>query len=434
MSEILTIRLSSRAEQPVQWLVWSPQQHEVIASGQLADISQLGEIAEYATQRTVYALAPACDVLLTQVTIPAGSSRQLGAVLPFLLEEELAQDVDHLHVHLLKKSGDSAQVAVLEHRKMEHWLAALSDAGIEIKAVVPDCLCLPLFDQGYTAAELDGLWLIRQSEMLGIGAEAAWLPAWLSAQQTPIVPRADDADEEALNEPADTASDDATVASGTELPREPEHRIHHYTPAPAGMPGLWKAETPELVMQLLAQGVIGHKANLLSGPYKLQPAWRKYLKPWRKVAIAAAVLLAVVGTEHVVSVQAKDAQADVYRAESERIFRQVLPQFQRIPSESYLKRQMSSELTRLGGGANDSGLLPWLAQLQPSLAKVPQLTVQSLKYDQNRGEIRFQAVAAEFQHFEQLRTLLTEQFEVEQGQLNREGNQVTGAVVVRRKS
>ncbi|MFZ6044446.1 GspL/Epsl periplasmic domain-containing protein, partial [Vibrio natriegens] len=56
------------------------------------------------------------------------------------------------------------------------------------------------------------------------------------------------------------------------------------------------------------------------------------------------------------------------------------------------------------------------------------------KYDQNRGEIRFQAVAAEFQHFEQLRTLLTEQFEVEQGQLNREGNQVTGAVVVRRKS
>ena len=50
------------------------------------------------------------------------------------------------------------------------------------------------------------------------------------------------------------------------------------------------------------------------------------------------------------------------------------------------------------------------------------------------GELRFQASAAEFQHFEQLRTLLAETFEVEQGQLNKEGNQVTGAVVLRRKS
>ncbi|GAL07836.1 general secretion pathway protein L [Photobacterium aphoticum] len=55
MSEFLTIRLSSRAEQPVQWLVWSPQQNEVIASGQLDNISLLDEIADYAAQRTVYA-------------------------------------------------------------------------------------------------------------------------------------------------------------------------------------------------------------------------------------------------------------------------------------------------------------------------------------------------------------------------------------------
>lgn len=155
MSEFLTIRLSSRADQPVQWLVWSPQQKEVIASGQLDAISQLGDIADYANQRTVYVLVPAVDVLMTEVTIPAGSSRQLSAVLPFLLEEELAQDVDNLHVHLLQKSGDMAQVAVVEHQKVALWLAALDDAGIEAKALIPDCLCLPLFDNGFTAAEID---------------------------------------------------------------------------------------------------------------------------------------------------------------------------------------------------------------------------------------------------------------------------------------
>ena len=422
MSEFLTIRLSSRAEQPVQWLVWSPQQKEVIASGQLDAISQLNEIADYASQRVVYALVPAADVLMTEVAIPAGSSRQLSAVLPFLLEEELAQDVDNLHVHLLQKSSDMAQVAVVEHQKVALWLAALDDAGIEVKALIPDCLCLPLFDNGFTAAELDGMWLIRQSESLGVGADSAWLAPWLQSQIESV------------------ADEEVTEAEDNQEPQPPEETssdelvVHYYTQAPADMPGVWQAETPELVMQLLAQGAAESKVNLLSGQYKQQPAWRKYLKPWRKVAIAAGILMAVMVAEHVVSVRAMEQQALAYKAESERIFRQVLPQFQRVPSQSYLRRQIDSELARLGGGGSSEGILYWLAELQPSLAKVSQLSVQNFRYDQNRNEMRFQAVASEFQHFEQLRTLLDDNFEVELGQLNREGNQVTGAIVLRRKS
>lgn len=446
MSEFLTIRLSSRAEQPVQWLVWSPQQNEVIASGQLDNISLLDEIADYAAQRTVYALIPASDVLMTQVSIPAGSSRQLASVLPFLLEEELAQDVDNLHVHLLEKNGDLAQVAVIEHRKMEEWLAALREAGIEIKAMLPDCLCLPHFDHSYSAAEIEGQWLIRQSAVQGIAAETTWLAAWLSAQQAPIVPAVDedDADNDADHDATEDSDTSAEASEAVSLEKSSpaddtpltaqDIVIHHYTPAPENMPGRWQAEAPELVMQLLAQGALASKVNMLSGVYKQQPAWRKHLKPWRKVAIAAGMLVAVMAGQHFVSMQAMDKQALAYKAESERIFRQVLPQFKRVPSQSYLKRQMNSELSRLGGSSEDSGLLPWLAQLQPALAKVPQMSMQNFKYDQNRGEIRFQGVAGEFQHFEQLRTLLAENFTVEQGQLNREGNQVTGAVVLRRKS
>lgn len=426
MSEFLTIRLSSRPNQPVQWLVWSPQQKEVIASGQLADLTQLNELAEYAAQRPVFALIPTGDLLLTEVTIPAGSGRQLAAVLPYLLEEELAQDVDSLHVHLLRREGNTAHVAVLEHRKIQTWLTALNDAGIEVKKLLPDCLCLPLFSDSYSAAELEGQWLVRQSEAQGICAEVSWLGAWLLAQKTPIAAKVagekgDDsvAEEEAANE--------ATESPSTLL-------IRHYTPAPQEVPGKWQPEAPELVMQLLAQGAETSKANLLSGSYKPQPAWRKHLKPWRKVAIAAGLVLVAIVAEHVVSVQSMENQALAYKTESERIFRQVLPQYKRIPSQSYLKRQINSELARLGGTDDAQGVLPWLAQLQPALSKVSQLTVQNLKYDQNRGELRFQASASEFQHFEQLRTLLAEEFEVQQGQLNKEGNLVTGAVVLRRKS
>ncbi|WP_036801615.1 type II secretion system protein GspL [Photobacterium marinum] len=418
MSEFLTIRLSSRPDEPVQWLVWSPQQKEVIASGQLAGLSHLEELAEYAAQRPVYALIPAGELLLTEVEIPAGSGRQLATVLPYLLEEELAQDVDALHVHLLKREGNTAHVAVVEHSKIRVMLAALKDAGIEVKKLIPDCLCLPLFNDSYTAAELEGQWLIRQSESQGVGAEASWLGAWLSAQQVPVTP------EDESEEDADAEEQDAPK----------ELLIRHYTPAPKFVPGKWQAETPELVMQLLALGAGESKSNLLSGPYKPQSAWRKHIKPWRKVAIAAGLMLVAVVAEHVVSVQRMENQAQAYKAESERIFRQILPQFRRIPSQSYLKRQVNSELTRLGGAGNEQGLLPWLAELGPALSKVSQLSVQNLKYDQNRSELRFQASSTEFQHFEQLRSLLSDKFEVQQGQLNKEGNQVTGAVVLRRKS
>ncbi|WP_318467269.1 type II secretion system protein GspL [Photobacterium leiognathi] len=431
MSEFLTIRLSSRPEMPAQWLVWSPQQNEVIASGQLADITQLDQLVEYAGSRPVYGLVPTSEMLLTQVTIPAGSSRQLTAVLPYLLEEELAQDVDNLHVQLLRREEDVATVAIIEHEKMEQWLAAFKERGFELKKLLPDCLCLPLFDNGYSAAEIEGQWLIRQSEVMGICAETSWLDAWISAQKAPTVLATAEEDDEESEE----AESEAIESASSELTAPPSQVVvHNYTPAPEGISGRWQAQTPELVMQLLAQGAAESKVNLLSGRYKPQAAWRKHLKPWRKVAIAASLVLAAMIGQHVMELQQLEQQAKAYRTESERIFRQVLPQFKRIPSQSYLKNQMNAALKSLGGKGSDSGILMWLGELKPAFSQVPSVKVVNLKYDQNRGELRLQATASDFQDFEKLRSVLTKEFNVEQGQLSKEDGLVSGAVVLRRKA
>ncbi|KDM92165.1 type II secretion system protein GspL [Photobacterium galatheae] len=429
MSEFLTIRLSSRPAGPVHWLVWSPQQQEVIASGELADCSQLSELADYGANRPVYLLVPGSDLLLSQVSIPSGSGRQLAQVLPYLLEEELAQDVDDLHIHMLQREADKAHVAVVGHQRMQDWLSLCEDAGLSVRKVIPDCLCLPAFENSYSAAEIDGQWLLRQSVAQGICADSEWLASWLMAQKVPLVSQAmeEDLSEESVEvDVAEALTDEDSEAVQT--------RIRHFTPAPSGMPGVWQAEAPELVMALLAKGAHESKASLLSGPYKLQPTWHKALKPWRKVGIAAALLLGVMVAEYVVRVQSIEQQAQAYQDESYRIFREVLPQFKSIPYTGYVKRQFNDEMSRLGGAESGQGLLPWLVKLRPALSKVPQLTVHNLKYDQNRKELRLQAVAAEFQHFEQLRVLLVEEFEVDQGQLNREGQQVSGALVLRRRS
>ncbi|HIF9278811.1 TPA: type II secretion system protein GspL [Photobacterium damselae] len=431
MSEFLTIRLSSQSTSPVQWLVWSPTEREVIASGQLPDSSHLGDLTEYAAQRPVYVVVPTSEMLLTQVTIPAGSSRQLSAVLPYLLEEELAQDVESLHVQLLKREKDIASVAVVEHSKMAYWLEQFKQHHFEVRKLLPDSLCLPLFNDGYSAAQLEQQWLIRQSETLGINVEISWLDAWLSAQKAPIVLTKDEQDESTEESAAEgevIATTEAIAAQDEDLSQV---IIHHYTPAPEVQLGRWRAETPELVMQLLAQGAESSKLNLLSGAYKPQAAWRKHLLPWRKVAIAAGLVLTSLVAEHVIAVNQMENQAQAYRTESERIFRQVLPQFKRIPSQSYLRNQMKRAVASMGG-EQQQGLLTWLLELQPMLKQVPQMQFTNFKYDQKRGELRIQANSTDFQHFEKLRTLLAKDFTVEQGQLSKEDGRVNGAFVLRR--
>ncbi|WP_197467864.1 GspL/Epsl periplasmic domain-containing protein, partial [Marinomonas gallaica] len=78
---------------------------------------------------------------------------------------------------------------------------------------------------------------------------------------------------------------------------------------------------------------------------------------WQKVAVAAVLLVAVVVVDNVLKIQKYEAQASAYRVESERIFRQSLPGKNKIPTVSYLKREMEREVNRLSGGSEDSALL-----------------------------------------------------------------------------
>ncbi|WP_413113152.1 type II secretion system protein GspL [Thaumasiovibrio sp. DFM-14] len=396
MSELLTIRLSNRSDAAVPWLVWSPQQQEVIASGRLPSMAALSELTQYAPQRQIVVLVDSAALLLTEITLPPGSGRQLAQVLPYLLEEELAQDVDELHVHLLSKRGEQGMVSVVEHHLMQQWLEALQTAGLHAHRFIPDCLCLPLHDAAMTAAELEGQWLLRQGVYSGAAVDVAWLKAWL---------------------PSDA-------------------QVHHFTPAPpeAMRHGEWQAQTPELIMQLLTLGAMQSGVNLLSGAYRRQPAWQKHLQPWRKVVLAAGLLLTVILADYGVTIYQNEQLAQQYQTQSETIFRRVFSNIQRIPNQSWMRRQMDNELTRLGGDGHRGGILPWLAELEPTLKQVPQISLTSLRFDNSRNELRLQAEASDFAPFERVRVLLSEQYEVEQGQLNRRDEKVQGMLTLRRKS
>ncbi|PTO96182.1 type II secretion system protein GspL [Vibrio sp. 10N.286.48.B8] len=406
MSEFLTVRLSSEPQSPVQWLVWSTSQQEVIASGELSSWELLDELTPYAEKRSCIALLPGNECLIKRVEIPKGAARQFDSMLPFLLEDEVAQDIEDLHLTILDKDATHATVCGVDREWLKQALDLFREANIIFRKVLPDTLAVPFEESGISALQIDQHWLLRQGNYQAVSISEAWLPMFLQSDW--VV--------------ADDEEQATTIFSYTAMPSEDVQQQSGAN---------WQAKPAELVMSLLSQQAITSGVNLLTGTFKTKSSFSKYWRVWQKVAITACLLVAVIVTQQVLKVQQYEAQAQAYRMESERIFRAVLPGKQRIPTVSYLKRQMNDEAKKYGGSGEGDSLLGWLALLPETLGQVKSIEVESIRYDGNRSEVRLQAKSSDFQHFETARVKLEEKFTVEQGPLNRNGDAVFGSFTLK---
>ncbi len=402
MNEFLIVRLSSNKQSAVQWLAWSEPQQAVIASGDIPNWDAMAELADYAAQRSVILLIASQDVINLSVEVPPGGARQFEHMLPYLLEDELAQDVDELHFSIISKHGGEASICALEKSWFQDCLTYLSSCGLNVKRVLPDAFALPDV-AGISAVEINGQWLLKKSAHQAISVDAAWL---------------------------------SIIATSHWVKEQDDYLpLYAYSPLPAldlADGQAWQHSDPLLVMQLLAQGALASKVNLLSGEFKPKSSLGRHWKIWQKTAIAAAVLLVVSLGNNWLKQRDFQAQADQYRAESERIFRAITGK-NRIPTVSYLKREMESQVAELsGGGTQSDSVLSWWLKLPDALKAVKDLSIVSIKYDSSRQEVHVDAKSKDFETFEKAREALSNQFLVEQGQLNRSGALVNGTFVLKK--
>ena len=403
MSEFLTVRLSSQKEAIIPWLVWSSVQQEVIASGEISGWEQLEQLSSYAEQRSIIVLMSASDVVLSRVEIPAGANRKIESMLPYLIEDEVAQDVDDMHFSILKKTGNIVEVAGIDRDFLQSCIDELASLGMTVKRVIPDVLTVPV-QQGLAAVQLEKEWLIRKGDSHGICVDSEWLELF---SQSDWVKEGDNF----LPLTAYTPLPELGLADGQDW---------HFTPSP-------------LVMQLLTEQALQSKVNMLTGSFRVKSSSMKYWRIWRKAAYAALVFLTVLIGYKLLETHRLEQQVQAYRAESERIFRVVFPEREKIPTVSYLKRLMNEELNALQGGSAQGSVLQWLTPLPATLRSIQGMELQSIKFDSNRGEVRLETTSKDFQSFEQARVKLAEQFVVEQGQVNKNGDVVAGSFVLKQK-
>ncbi len=330
MSESLVIRLGTNAQQPVEWLVWSGGEEEVIASGTLASAHALGELQERAGGRPAVVLVPGSDLIFRRVSLPGKYSRQSAAALPYLLEEQIASDVDELHLVVLGHQGHEVDLMAVDKEKMQTWLGWLEQAGLKSRQLLPDVLALPQASEGWSALQLGKEWLLRQGPCQGIVADEPLLAMLLAAEPAPVT-------------------------------------IHSHTPPPATVAASWQAADPELPMLLLARGALASQANLLQGPYRPQTEYSRYWQQWRKVAVVAGALLVVAFAQRGVQLYQLAEQDKALKAEIRQVYTRIFPGESRIVN---VRSQMTQHLQQLGQTPQD-GVLMVLTELAPPLPRCP---------------------------------------------------------------
>lgn len=347
MRETLYIRLrSADPAEPVEYCV---ARADAIASFVVGHALLETLTTQVATRRVVV-FVPSADVRLATVQVPARQAAKVLQAAPFVLEEQLAEDVDTLHFALGARLADQRwPLAIVSHARMQAWLSLLDGAGIHADAMIPDMLVLRVPDDAHCNALIDDdQVLVRSARDSGFVCQVDDLSFCLELADPEkrktvslVVPRGGAIDVSALGWPV-----------------EPRHGFNSALEA------------------LLQQWRNTDAIDLLQGRFSPKRHRLRWFAPWRIAATLAAVAiglsLLVNGIESFRlqrAVAAQDA-ANVAR------YQQVFPNETRIVD---LSAQLNQQLAALqtGGGGQFMSMLDVLSE---ALAAVPGLQIKTLQF------------------------------------------------------
>lgn len=144
----------------------------VAAHGRLADAMALQDVSPPGDASvTVAAVLQGEDVAARVLAAPSRGESKLLAAARYLLEDELAESMEGLHVAVAPSSA-GARIAALRNDIVESWLAAFQNAGIELDLLLVDFLALPSSQEGGTLILRDGR-AVAAFDGVGFAAEVA---------------------------------------------------------------------------------------------------------------------------------------------------------------------------------------------------------------------------------------------------------------------
>ena len=375
MSELLVVRLEPPNPASRCWVV-------VDEHGALVDAgsSSLADAAGKATGRKVIALAPATEVLRTVVQVPVRGRAKLAQVLPFAMEEQLADDVDSLHFAPGRAGADDPlPVAVTRRDKLAGWLGELKENGLD---------AVTLYSEADGMDELPGTGVLfiepgravlRRSDGAAIatdpdGVQAAttlWLAsAGEEATGANLIAYVDAHCPDAVGEELDALRADVHTLEVMQL-------------------------EDGLLPRLAAMVAVRPGVNLLQGAFARNSNLGRFLPKWRLAAALLAAVAVLATAALVAETWRLSREAVNLRANVEQAFRYAFPDVRQVRED--VRAQFDSQLRALGASRpTDNALfLDALQTVSGAVAKNAATKLEAVDYRSGVMELRLRAPSVE---------------------------------------
>lgn len=132
-------------------------------------------------------LLPGDEALFCFADIPARQTRFVRQALPYAVEEQIAQDIENVHLAMGPRSDEGYRVAAIDHQRMSFWVSVFSGwQHVRLDALYPDAALLPVTENGWSIcvdgdwamfASHRGEWLRMQSRNLDMFADTLAMPS-----------------------------------------------------------------------------------------------------------------------------------------------------------------------------------------------------------------------------------------------------------------
>ena len=339
----------------------------------------------------------AFDVTCCTARIPGRQKRMIQQALPFAVEEQIAQDIDSVHLALGSQSNNEWRVAVIDLETIERHLESFREWDYPIAGLYADAMLVPLDSNQWTI-------LVASRHALIHGLDGSWYAV-------PV---------EALSVFVDSlvhSRESGDTPPGIRVLATPEAREQH------GMALAALDQNPDALIRLeelqqplmpwLTQGLNSAGAgviNLCQGRFAPADSRRSPLRRWRPVAVVAALGLVLQLGLMVAEGRYYLTQAERLNEQAMGIYNNLFPGDSRVDADN-LKRVLTGKLRAAeqgGGGGDFLTLLRFTGHQYQQLSNTGSLRFETIQFSSQRGQLRIELHGQSFSQLDAMRTGLSD--------------------------
>lgn len=394
MGKKLLIKLHSKDNLQADWLLTNDTSTKLKRSVSCA----LSKIPHMKEADEIIVFIPSIQITLIHAELPSMSETKLQQAIPYMLEDQLADDISNLHFAIGRRNKDnSVSTAVISRRDLETYLSVFAEAGVRPDKLVPDVLGLPYQSNAWTMYIENDTILVRTGEQTGFSADAENINAFLVSA---LAERKD-------NKPEKIICNHSTSHVTCDIALETDDNLENYL------------ENAEKFLSST------NFINLLQGDFKPKHKHAEFKSRWRLPAILTTLWLVALIMSNVTQYFYLKFKHHSLDQEITSLYQEAFPN-SAVPDNP--KASLTQELNELSP-EKGAGFITLLAKTSPVLASQKGIKLQQLRF-QNQ-QLILSIETSDSQTLSQLINSLNKQaLKVKQNKVIKKSDVTTADIIV----